>query len=69
MILFVRFIFILIFTPTVGLFGVVIFAVGGVVGNIYMKSQLNVKRELSKAKAPVMEHFGASIDGISELRY
>lgn len=35
-------------------------------GNVYMKAQLSVKRELSKAKAPVMAHFGAAVEGISE---
>lgn len=31
-----------------------------------MKAQLSVKRELSKAKAPVMAHFGAAIEGLCE---
>lgn len=43
------------------------YTIGGTVGNIYMKAQLSVKRELSKAKAPVMAHFGAAIEGISEF--
>lgn len=29
-----------------------------------MKAQLSVKRELSKAKAPVVAHFGAAVEGI-----
>ncbi|KAG6888553.1 hypothetical protein C0995_007425 [Termitomyces sp. Mi166 len=64
----VRFFAILIYTPTIGLFAIIIFVVGGVVGNIYMKAQLAVKREMSKAKAPVMAHFGASIEGITSIR-
>ncbi|KAG6834827.1 hypothetical protein H0H93_007119 [Arthromyces matolae] len=64
----VRFFAILIFTPTVGLFALVIVLVGGIVGNVYVKSQLSIKRELSKAKAPVMAHFGASIAGITSIR-
>ncbi|KAF8956143.1 P-loop containing nucleoside triphosphate hydrolase protein [Flammula alnicola] len=67
-IIFVRFIAIFFYTPTVGLFAFVIFFIGGFVGNIYMKSQLAVKREMSKAKAPVMAHFGASIEGITSIR-
>ncbi len=39
---------------------------GAVVGNIFMKAQLSVKREMSNAKAPVLGHFGAAISGISE---
>lgn len=37
---------------------------GGTLGNVYMKAQLAVKRELSKAKAPVVAHFGAAVEGI-----
>ncbi|KAF8068839.1 P-loop containing nucleoside triphosphate hydrolase protein [Lyophyllum atratum] len=67
-IIIVRFLAVLFYTPTVGLFAIVIFVFGGFVGNIYMKSQLAVKREMSKAKAPVMAHFGASIEGITSIR-
>ncbi|KAG6830884.1 hypothetical protein H0H87_006879 [Tephrocybe sp. NHM501043] len=64
----VRFFAVLIYTPTIGLFSIIIFIVGGIVGNIYMKAQLSVKREMSKAKAPVVAHFGASIEGITSIR-
>ncbi|KAG5341450.1 hypothetical protein C0989_010391 [Termitomyces sp. Mn162] len=61
----VRFIAILVYTPTVGLFAIVIFVIGGLLGNVYMQSQLSVKRSMSKVKAPVMAHFGASIEGMA----
>ncbi|KAF9469452.1 P-loop containing nucleoside triphosphate hydrolase protein [Collybia nuda] len=64
----VRFITIMIFTPAVGMLGLLIFFVGGVAGNVYMKSQLSVKREMSKAKSPVMAHFGASVEGLTSIR-
>lgn len=32
-----------------------------------MKAQLSVKREMSKAKAPVVAHFGAAVEGISKF--
>ncbi|KAG5650158.1 hypothetical protein H0H81_000505, partial [Sphagnurus paluster] len=67
-IMLVRFIAIMIYTPTVGLFGLVVFAVGGLLGNIYMRSQLSVKREMSKAKAPIIAHFSASIEGLTSIR-
>lgn len=35
-------------------------------GHVYMKAQMPVKRELSNAKAPVLGHFGAAVNGISE---
>ncbi|KNZ71686.1 ATP-binding cassette transporter abc4 [Termitomyces sp. J132] len=64
----VRFIAILVYTPTVGLFAIVIFVIGGLLGNVYMQSQLSVKRSMSKVKAPVMAHFGASIEGMVSIR-
>ncbi|EIM80350.1 P-loop containing nucleoside triphosphate hydrolase protein [Stereum hirsutum FP-91666 SS1] len=64
----VRFFVILIFTPRVGLVGIVIAAAGVTLGNIYMKAQLSVKREMSKAKAPVVAHFGAAVEGIISIR-
>ncbi|KII86961.1 hypothetical protein PLICRDRAFT_275537 [Plicaturopsis crispa FD-325 SS-3] len=37
-------------------------------GQIYIKAQLSVKREMSNAKAPVLGHFGAAIAGLTSLR-
>ena len=39
---------------------------GTICGHVYMMAQLSVKRELNKAKAPVLGHFSAAINGISE---
>ncbi|KAG5644692.1 hypothetical protein DXG03_007915 [Asterophora parasitica] len=55
---------IILLAPRVGIFGLAIFAYGAFIGNVYMKAQMSVKRELSKAKAPVLAHFGASIEGL-----
>ena len=46
--------------------GALVALIGGWLGQIYMKAQLSVKREMSKASAPVLAHFGAAIRGISE---
>ncbi|KZT67108.1 multidrug resistance-associated ABC transporter [Daedalea quercina L-15889] len=48
--------------------GVVIAALGGWIGQIYMKAQLAVKRERSNAKAPVLGHFGAAFAGLTSIR-
>ena len=56
---------VIIFTPLFIIPSIVIAAIGGTLGNIYMKAQLSVKRELSVAKAPVLGHFGAAVSGIS----
>ncbi|KAG6813437.1 hypothetical protein H0H92_011134 [Tricholoma furcatifolium] len=63
-----RFLAILIYTPSVGMFAIAIVITGGLLGNVYTKSRLSVKREMSKSKAPVMAHFGASIEGIRSIR-
>ena len=45
----------------------ILVAFGGYIcASVFMKAQLSVKREMSKASAPVLAHFGAAIRGISE---
>ncbi|KAJ3564415.1 hypothetical protein NP233_g8309 [Leucocoprinus birnbaumii] len=48
--------------------GMVVGAIGGWIGQIYMAAQLSVKREMSNAKAPVVGHFGAAIAGLTSIR-
>ncbi|KAI0260155.1 hypothetical protein BC834DRAFT_925973 [Gloeopeniophorella convolvens] len=59
---------IVFFTPIFIFPGFVVFAVGGWCGNVYMKAQLSVKREMSKMKAPMLGHFGAAITGLVSIR-
>ncbi|EIW86373.1 hypothetical protein CONPUDRAFT_78742 [Coniophora puteana RWD-64-598 SS2] len=56
------------FTPIFLIPGSFVAAIGGWIGRIYMKAQLSVKREMSNAKAPVMGHFGAAINGLPSIR-
>ena len=49
--------------------GLLLGAVGGYLGQVYMKAQLSVKREMSNAKAPVLGHFGAAIAGLGKGDY
>ncbi|EJF59658.1 P-loop containing nucleoside triphosphate hydrolase protein [Dichomitus squalens LYAD-421 SS1] len=56
------------FTPLFFIPSVLLAIFGGVLGHIYMKAQLSVKREMSVAKAPVVGHFGAAISGITSIR-
>ncbi|KAH9848044.1 P-loop containing nucleoside triphosphate hydrolase protein [Lenzites betulinus] len=59
---------VVLFSP-IFLFPAILVAVtGGLCGNVYMKAQLSVKRELSTHKAPVLSHFGAAIGGITSVR-
>ena len=58
---------IVMFSPIFLVAGLVIAAAGGWCGEIYMKAQLSVKREMSNARAPVLANFGAAIAGLSKL--
>jgi len=43
----------------------VIAVLGAWIGQVYMKAQIAIKREMSNARAPVMGHFGAAVAGLS----
>ena len=64
--MFAKFVAVVVFSPVFLLPGVVAFAIGALVGQIYIKAQLSVKREMSNARSPVLSHFGAAIAGIGE---
>ncbi|KAJ6576978.1 P-loop containing nucleoside triphosphate hydrolase protein [Mycena vulgaris] len=55
-------------TPLFSVPGVLAALIGGVLGQLFIKAQLSVKRESSNAKAPVLGHFGAAIAGLSSIR-
>ncbi|KAF8904793.1 hypothetical protein CPB84DRAFT_1772829 [Gymnopilus junonius] len=59
---------IMIFIPLFVFPGLAIAALGFYLGNIYLKAQLSVKREMSNAKSPVLAHFSAAISGIVSVR-
>ncbi|CAL1696193.1 unnamed protein product [Somion occarium] len=64
----VRFVAVIIITPIFGVPGLLIAALGVWLGQIYMKAQLAVKREMSNARAPVLGHFGAAMAGLTSIR-
>ncbi|KAH9851387.1 multidrug resistance-associated ABC transporter [Lenzites betulinus] len=47
---------------------VVIGAAGGVLGKIFTKAQMCVKREMSNTRAPVLGHFHSAISGLVSIR-
>ncbi|KAG8995370.1 hypothetical protein FRB90_000200, partial [Tulasnella sp. 427] len=59
---------ILIYAPAFLLPGVAVAAVGAWIGQLYMRAQLAVKREMSNAKSPLYSHFGAAIAGLTSIR-
>ncbi|KAF5327417.1 hypothetical protein D9619_004696 [Psilocybe cf. subviscida] len=57
-----------IFTPLFLLPGIAIATIGIYIGNIYLKAQISVKREMSNARSPVLAHFGAAVAGMVSIR-
>ncbi|CAG7846211.1 ATP-binding cassette transporter abc4 Short=ABC transporter abc4; AltName: Full=ATP-energized glutathione S-conjugate pump abc4; AltName: Full=Glutathione S-conjugate-transporting ATPase abc4 [Serendipita indica DSM 11827] len=55
-------------TPVFVLPGLLVGGLGSWLGNMYIKAQLSVKREMSNARAPVFSHFHASIAGLTSIR-
>ncbi|KAJ6466832.1 multidrug resistance-associated ABC transporter [Mycena sanguinolenta] len=64
----VKFGAVVLFTPIFFIPAIVLFAMGGWCGRIYMAAQLSVKREMSNARAPVLGHFGAAMAGLTSIR-
>ena len=46
--------------------GVIVALIGWCLGQLYIASQLSVKREMSNSRAPVLGHFNDSISGLSK---
>lgn len=63
----VKFGAVIVFSPLFTLPGIAAFLIGGWAGQMYIKAQLSVKREMSNARSPVLSHFGAAIAGIGTL--
>lgn len=57
---------VVLYSPVFSIPGIFIGIIGGYLGQIYMKAQLSVKREMSNARSPVIGHFGAAIAGLGE---
>ncbi|KAL1726028.1 P-loop containing nucleoside triphosphate hydrolase protein [Schizophyllum commune] len=66
--LIVKLIAIVVITPLFLIFGVAVGITGMFLGSAYMRAQMPVMRETSKAKAPVLAHFGASMAGLVSIR-
>ncbi len=58
-----QFFTVIIMSPTFTIPGLLVGVIGGWLGQVFMRAQLAVKRELSNAKSPVLGHFGAAISG------
>jgi hypothetical protein len=58
---------VMIFVPVFVLPGILVFLAGRFCGELYIKAQLSIKREMSNRRSPVLAHFGAAIAGLSNL--
>ncbi|KAF7320184.1 ATP-binding cassette transporter [Mycena kentingensis (nom. inval.)] len=56
------------FSPEFILPGAIVGILGFWCGHMYIAAQLSIKREMSKAKAPVLGHFGACVAGLVSIR-
>ncbi|KAH8978589.1 hypothetical protein EDB92DRAFT_2056103 [Lactarius akahatsu] len=63
-----KFVAVVYFTPVFSVPGIAIAVLGALLGRVYMKAQIAIKREMSNAKAPVLGHFGASVAGLISIR-
>lgn len=43
--------------------------VGARLGQMYMRAQIAIKREMSNAKSPVLGHFGAAVAGLGSSHF
>ncbi|KAI0039394.1 P-loop containing nucleoside triphosphate hydrolase protein [Auriscalpium vulgare] len=59
---------VVLITPAALLPGALVLLLGGACGQVYMRAQISVKREMSNARAPVLAHFGAAIAGLTSIR-
>lgn len=59
---------VVVLTPVFLVPSVAVAVLGAQIGQIYIRAQLSVKREVSNAKAPVLGHFGAAIAGLTSIR-
>ncbi|EMD36160.1 hypothetical protein CERSUDRAFT_115127 [Gelatoporia subvermispora B] len=63
-----RLLAIIAYSPIFSIPGAVLAVFGGWCGQLYLKAQLCVKREMSNAKAPVLAHLGAALAGLTSIR-
>ena len=63
----VKFVAVIFYTPAFLLPALCISALALWLGQVYMKSQLPVKREMSNAKSPVISVFSSAIGGLGML--
>ncbi|KAK7041927.1 hypothetical protein VNI00_008909 [Paramarasmius palmivorus] len=59
---------VVIYSPIFILPGITLAIIATWLSDVYMKTQVEIKREMSKARAPVLAHYGATIAGLPSIR-
>ncbi|KDR83115.1 hypothetical protein GALMADRAFT_238938 [Galerina marginata CBS 339.88] len=59
---------IVLLTPIFAVPGIAVAAIGIFAGNLYLRAQLSIKREMSNARSPLLAHFSAAIHGLVSIR-
>ncbi|KDR83121.1 hypothetical protein GALMADRAFT_263529 [Galerina marginata CBS 339.88] len=59
---------IVLFSPVFVFPGIAVAVLGIFVGNLYLRTQLSIKREMSNARSPLLAHFSAAIHGLVSIR-
>ena len=62
--IFTKLVIILILSPMFIPPSIVVMLIGILVGQVYFRTVMSVKREMSNARSPVLAHFGAAIAGL-----
>ncbi|CAE6385646.1 unnamed protein product [Rhizoctonia solani] len=66
--MFSSFFVVILFSPQFTILGIAILMGGIWIGQIYIQSQLSIKREMSNARSPLFSHFGTALAGITSIR-
>ncbi|TCD69030.1 hypothetical protein EIP91_009093 [Steccherinum ochraceum] len=64
----VKFLSVLLIARAALIPGVLVAAASAVIGQIYLRAQLSIRREMSNAQSPIISHFGAAITGLVSIR-
>ncbi|GJF00392.1 ATP-binding cassette transporter [Phanerochaete sordida] len=66
--IFARLLALVVYAPVFLVPSIVVISLGLWLGNIYIKAQLSIKRDMSNCKAPVLATFGSAIHGLVSIR-
>ncbi|KAI0085657.1 multidrug resistance-associated ABC transporter [Irpex rosettiformis] len=63
-----KFIGVIVMSPIFAIPGAILGLLGCWIGDLFIRAQLSIKREMSSARAPVLGHVGAAIAGLVSIR-